>query len=62
MIFKKNMSTFMAIKKIIFERITNFMENIKLAVHVFIDFKKAFNTLVTKLDQYANRSIAEMVE
>ena len=56
MVSEKNMSTSMAIMELV-ENITNTMDNGKFTIGVFIDLKKAFDTvyhsiLVTKLDHY----------
>ena len=61
--FRKNMSTSMAIMELV-ENITNAMDNGKLTISVFIDLKKAFDTvdhsiLVTKLDHYGIRGVAK---
>ena len=61
--FRKNMSTSMAIMELV-ENITNAMDNGKLTIRVFIDLKKAFDTvdhsiLVTKLDHYGIRGVAK---
>ena len=55
--FRQNMSTSMAIIMELVENITNAMDNGKFTIGVFIDLKKAFDTvdhniLVTKLDHY----------
>ena len=60
---KKNMSTSMAIMELV-ENITNAMDNGKFTIGVFIDLKKAFDTvdhsiLVTKLDHYGIRGVAK---
>ena len=65
--FRKNMSTPMAIMELV-KNITNAMDNGKFTIGVFIDLKKAFDTvdhriLVTKLDHYGIRGVAKkMVE
>ena len=61
--FRKNMSTSMAIMELV-ENITNAMDNGKFTIGVFIDLKKAFDTvdhniLVTKLDHYGIRGVAK---
>ena len=61
--FRKNMSTAMAIMELV-ENITNAMDNGKFTICVFIDLKKAFDTvdhsiLVTKLDHYGIRGVAK---
>ena len=60
--FRKNMSTSMAIMELV-ENITNAMDNGKFTIGVFIDLKKAFDTvdhsiLVSKLDHYGIRGVA----
>ena len=57
------MSTSMAIMELV-ENITNAMDNGKFTIGVFIDLKKAFDTvdhniLVTKLDHYGIRGVAK---
>ena len=61
--FRKNMSTSMAIMDLV-EEITNAMDKGKLTIGVFIDLKKAFDTvdhriLVDKLDHYGVRGVAK---
>ena len=61
--FRKNMSTSMAIMELV-ENITTAMDNGKFTIGVFIDLKKAFDTvdhsiLVTKLDHYGIRGVAK---
>ena len=61
--FRKNMSTSMAIMELV-ENITNAMDNGKFTIGVFIDLKKAFDTvdhsiLVTKFDHYGIRGVAK---
>ena len=61
--FRKNMSTSMAIMELV-ENITNAIDNGKFTIGVFIDLKKAFDTvdhniLVTKLDHYGIRGVAK---
>ena len=61
--FRKNMSTSMAIMELV-ENITNAMDTGKFTIGVFIDLKKALDTLdhsirVTKLDHYGIRGVAK---
>ena len=61
--FRKKMSASMAIMELV-ENITNAMDNGKFTIGVFIDLKKAFDTvdhsiLVTKLDHYGIRGVAK---
>ena len=63
MVSEKNMSTSMAIMELV-ENITTPMDNGKFTIVVFIDLKKAFDTvdhsiLVTKLDHYGIRGVAK---
>ena len=61
--FRKDMSTSMAIMELV-ENITTAMDNGKFTIGVFIDLKKAFDTvdhsiLITKLDHYGIRGVAK---
>ena len=61
--FQKNMSTSMAIIELV-ENITTAMDNGKFTIGVFINLKKAFDTvdhsiLVTELDHYGIRGVAK---
>ena len=60
--FRKNMSTSLAILELV-ENITTYIDDCKSTVGIFIDLKKAFDTvdhdiLIKKLDHYGIRGVA----
>ena len=64
--FRKNMSTSLAIMELV-EEITTSIDDCKSTIGVFIDLKKAFDTvdhsiLVKKLEHYGNKRTCKYVD